>query len=890
MDVQGGPTGGPDLERLLDELIDLDAEARAKRLAELAIHAPDTVLRLTEWLEAIDNSAGFLEPVAREAPRAGQHTGSWRLLRPIGRGGMGEVWLAERADGAFQRQVAIKFIRTDRPGLDERLTQERHLLARLEHPNIARLIDGGVDAKGRAFLVTEFVDGVALDRWCREQAPTLDARLAVLHQIATAIAYAHANLVVHRDLKPANVLVDTSGNAKLLDFGIAKLLDARLDEPTQHALTPNAAAPEQLAGGAITTRTDVYALGALLYLLLCGRMPLDSGNPSLAEWVRRVCEDAPVAPGALSEGEGGVPLRQRTRDLDAIALKALAKAPGERYASSDAFLSDLDNAASSRPVEARRAGASYRVRRFLRRNRVAVAGSCAVAIALLLGAMGMAWQARIAIRERDSALRMAERNDAARDFLVRLLSENRGDTPLMPREMIAQAAVVLEQPPGLPPDAFAATASVLGELELERRDYVAAERTFARVVDAAGADPDETAIDAMCQLGATQIAQDKLEQARQWLDRGIAAARHLQGSQRVTLARCLSYAGMRSRDPAELTQSLAESREAIEVIERVGGRYPSRESGLHNNYANVLALAGRPREAIVEFRRAMELLAQAARSRSADYATAQGNLASVLADAGLTRAAEHEYAQAIALRKAASGESIGLAQQEIAHAGVLLELGRAEEAVRLLDDAQRILEVRGDSPGLRFAQLHLRRAGAYVELDQRDDALREFDQAEALYANLLAPRSKARLNVPLGRAALWLAGPHAAAGLEHAAAAIEQAVKHERTSAPDAPLSARTLRARAELALYRDAAAAAEADVRLARSRDAVDLDPSAWQLALDDALLGEAIRQQGRGSEGEPLLESAATRMDTALGAAHPRSVQVRAWANAALAAKRVP
>ena len=200
MDVQGGPTGGPDLERLLDELIDLDAEARAKRLAELAIHAPDTVLRLTEWLEAIDNSAGFLEPVAREAPRAGQHTGSWRLLRPIGRGGMGEVWLAERADGAFQRQVAIKFIRTDRPGLDERLTQERHLLARLEHPNIARLIDGGVDAKGRAFLVTEFVDGVALDRWCREQAPTLDARLAVLHQIATAIAYAHALLVAAREL------------------------------------------------------------------------------------------------------------------------------------------------------------------------------------------------------------------------------------------------------------------------------------------------------------------------------------------------------------------------------------------------------------------------------------------------------------------------------------------------------------------------------------------------------------------------------------------------------------------------------------------------------------------------------------------------------------------
>ncbi|MFC5491297.1 serine/threonine-protein kinase [Dokdonella soli] len=869
-----------ELERRLDELLELDADARTARLAELAAHDPDAARRLASWLVGIENSAGFLEPAASPPPAADQLAGTWRLLRPLGRGGMGEVWLAERADGAFRRQVAIKFIRADRPGLGERLTQERELLARLEHPHIARLLDGGVDADGRPFLATEFVDGVALDRWCRERTPSLEARLAVFRQVAAAVAYAHANLVVHRDLKPANVLVDAQDNAKLLDFGIAKLLDAHAGETTQHALTPNAAAPEQLTGAPITTRTDVHALGALLYLLLCGRMPLDAHDLPLADLVRRICEEMPPATGTLPDEAGGVPARERSRDLDAIALKALAKAPEQRYASVDALLVDLDNAAASRPVGARSAGFGYRARRFLRRNRIAVGVGSAFTAALLLGALGIVWQARVAVRERDSALYLAERNDAARDFLVRLLSEKKGDAPLQPREMIARAATALEQAPSMRGDVLAMMSSVLGELELERRDYAEAERTFRRLADKPAAEPDETTIDAMCQLGATQIAQDKLEDARRWLDRGVVAARRLQGSQRVTLGRCLSYAGMRSRDPVELEQSLALSREAVDVIDHVGGGYPSRQSALHNNYANVLAFAGRPREAIIEFRRALDLLTDAGRGRSADYSTAQGNLASAMADAGLTQAAEHEYAQAIALRREASGESIGLAQQEISQASVLLELGRADDALRVLDDAQAILDAHADPPGLRFAQLHLRRAGAYADLGLRENAEREFKQTEALYAKVLSPRSKAHLNVPLGRAAMWMRGARDDADLDRAAAAIGQAVAQERA---DAPMSARTLRSRAELALYRDAAAAAAADAQLARARDAADLDPAAWQLALDDALLGEAMRQQGRGSEARTLLDSAAARLDAALGAGHWRSAQAHAWAQAA-------
>jgi serine/threonine-protein kinase len=272
-------------------------------------------------------------------------------------------------------------------------------------------------------------------------------------------------------------------------------------------------------------------------------------------------------------------------------------------------MADLENAAAARPVAARRAGFGYRARRFLRRNRVATTVTAAFAVALMLGAVGTAWQARIALRERDGALYLAERNDAARDFLVRLLSEKQGDSPLQSRDLVARAADTIANDASMRPDVLAMMESVVGELELERREYAQAEQAFRRMIGKTRAQPDEIAIDAMCQLGATLIAQDKLDEARRWLEAGVGHARRLEGSQRVTLARCLSYAGMRSRDPAELEQSLALSREAVDVIEHVGGRYPSRQSALHNNYANVLAFAGKPREAITEFRRALDLLA-----------------------------------------------------------------------------------------------------------------------------------------------------------------------------------------------------------------------------------------------------------------------------------------
>jgi tetratricopeptide (TPR) repeat protein/predicted Ser/Thr protein kinase len=861
------------LESLVDALLPLSADAREAALVELERARGDTLARkLRAWLAGIERSDGFLEAGDPTEPATGADVGPWRLVRLLGRGGMGQVWLAERADGAFDKQVAIKFIRGNSARLRERFAQERRILARLEHAHIARLLDGGVDAADRPYLVTEYIDGLPLDRWCEQRGADLATRLALFRQIGAAVAYAHANLVVHRDLKSGNVLVDADGRAKLLDFGIARLIEREGDggETAEHALTPECAAPEQITGGSITTRTDIYALGALLYRLLSGQAPLDTQHLPLAELVRRICTEVPMPPSVVATRHIPAAL---AADLDAIALRALAKAPEDRYATVDSMLADLDNAAASRPVVARQAGLGYRVRRFLRRNRVAVGAAAAFVAVLLLGAIGTLWQARVAVRERDSALHLAERSDAARDFLVRMLSESQGDAPLHPREMIARASATLERDPSMRADVAAMMTSVVGELELERRDYAQAEHTFKRLVDSAGTHPDEIAIDAMCQLGATQIAQDKLDEARHWLEAGVAHARGLEGSQRVTLARCLSYAGMRSRDPADLPQSLALSREAVDVIDHLGGRYASRQSALHNNYANVLAFAGHPREAIVEFRRALALLVDAGRSHSTDHSTALGNLASALADAGLVHEADAAYAQAIASRREVSGESVGLAQQEISHASVLLELGRARDALKLVDEAEAILRAHADPPGLRSAQLHLRRATAYAELGQRADAEREYDQTEALYATVLSPRSKARANVPLGRAELWMHHPADVGDFERAAAEIAAATPSGSSA------SARALRDTAELALLRGDAAAAEVPARAARTRDASDLDPQAWQLAFDDALLGETLRRLGRPDEARTQLSGAAQRLDATLGAEHWRSMQARAW-----------
>jgi tetratricopeptide (TPR) repeat protein len=429
----------------------------AQRAAALADPALDPALRAevaSLLAHGADAATGFLasaaEPAAVPAPhRIGQKLGAWRLERPLGAGGMGEVFEARRDDGRFQGVAAVKLLKRgmDSQAVLARFAQEQQALARLSHPHIARLLDAGITDDGLPYFVMERVQGRPIDVACAEL--PLDQRLALFLQLTDAVAHAHRNLLVHRDLKPSNVLVDDEGRVRLLDFGIAKALDpvgggadAGATLVGERPFTPHYASPEQVRGDLVGTATDVYSLGVVLYVLLTGQRPYGRHATTAAEAARAVLEEQPTRPSmlALADGAWARTRRLLAGDLDNIVLKALAKVPAERYASVDALAADITAHRQGRPVAARPASPGYVLRKWLQRNRAAAAAAALGGLGLLsglaatvlqgrtalaLGAMGMGaglvmalLQARRAQLARDQAAR-------ARDEATRHLSELR---------------------------------------------------------------------------------------------------------------------------------------------------------------------------------------------------------------------------------------------------------------------------------------------------------------------------------------------------------------------------------------------------------------------------------------------------------------------------------
>jgi eukaryotic-like serine/threonine-protein kinase len=442
----------------LDEALELDPSAREAYVRRLRESDP----RLGRALEAMIAAASgpgpdfldrpalqlagtlLISPDARaEAARDETLTiGAYRTLRRLAQGGMGEVYLAERADGQFEHRVALKLIKRgmDSDEIHRRFLDERQILARLSHPNIARLLDGGVTSDGRPYFAMEYVDGDALTAACDARRFTIEQRLDLFEDVCEAVRYAHQNLVVHRDLKPSNILLTADGQVKLLDFGIAKVLGGdewggRADTRTEmRVMTPEYAAPEQVRGGPATTATDVYALGTVLYELLTGQRVHRFKQHTPAEVERVVCEAEPEAPSAAaarSDAAGAsraidpTRLRRKLRgDLDTLVLKALQKDPARRYASADALLEDLRRYRAGLPLRARPDSRLYRAGKFLRRHRIGMAAVGAVFLALLGGLAATIWQARTAAREAATATEV--KNFVKDLFNVSVPAESRG--------------------------------------------------------------------------------------------------------------------------------------------------------------------------------------------------------------------------------------------------------------------------------------------------------------------------------------------------------------------------------------------------------------------------------------------------------------------------------
>jgi serine/threonine-protein kinase len=418
---------------LFDDLADLAPEVRAARLAALHDSEPELAREVVALLAAdghsgpLDRSLGQLaaticaepEQAAGTGPAEGQRIGGFTLREIIGRGGMGEVWLAERSVDGFEQKVALKLVRSGmaRSDIVRRFVQERRILAELSHPSIARFIDGGVSAGGLPWYAMEFVAGIALTDFVCQQALDLRSRVTLLVEICQAVAYAQARLVVHRDLKPGNILVDADGRPHLLDFGIAKLLDDSTDgvetATGMQAMSPAYAAPEQLLGQAVTTATDVYALGLILYELITGELPQQRSRASWPQLLEIARQDDTERPGLrLRRDRNNAPrgaastqaVAASDEELDTIVLMALRREPERRYPNAAALGEDLKRWLDGRPVQAQADSTGYRLRKFVRRHRVAVASGCAVAFALLAGIGAALWQAGVA---RDEATRAA---------------------------------------------------------------------------------------------------------------------------------------------------------------------------------------------------------------------------------------------------------------------------------------------------------------------------------------------------------------------------------------------------------------------------------------------------------------------------------------------------
>ena len=433
------------LSPYLDKALELSPEQRPAWLESLRSENPSVATDLQTLLVERDTvgEEEFLKIVPRSTlvPLVGQTVGAYTLESPIGHGGMGTVWLARRSDGRFEGRAAVKFLNVGLLGGagEQRFRREGSILARLAHPNIAHLIDAGVSATGQPYLILEYIQGKNVDTYCTERALDVDARIRLFLDVLAAVAHAHANLIVHRDIKPSNVLVTDDGQVKLLDFGIAKLLEDESGTPAtiltrqgERALTLAYAAPEQVTGNAITTGTDVYALGVLLYQLLTGKHPAASALQSPAELMKAIVDTQPARPS--DNTDSGERWRRALRgDLDTIVGKALKKNPAERYTTATAFADDLRRYLGHQVISARPDTLAYRAKKFVRRNYIAVALASAAIVATGAGIVGTTLQARRARVEARTAT-------AIKDFLLGIFnaSSKRQADPMKAQSVTAR--------------------------------------------------------------------------------------------------------------------------------------------------------------------------------------------------------------------------------------------------------------------------------------------------------------------------------------------------------------------------------------------------------------------------------------------------------------------
>ncbi len=660
------------LDELLDRFLELSPERASEELERLKPEDRPLRERLEAALALAQSDAGPLaNSVADSWPgllagtggeddfaapvMTGASIGRWRITGELGQGGMGTVYAVDRADGVYEQQAALKLVRLgiDEPAARERFARERQILARLEHPSIARLLDGGVAPDGRPYLVLERVEGEPITLWCERQGIGVRERLGLFVKVLEAVGYAHRNLVVHLDLKPSNVLVAAAGEVRLLDFGIAKLL-AEKPEVERTAtrvsapLTPQYAAPEQITADAVTTATDVYALGVLLYELICGERPYRIERGSAAELERQILETDPAPPSSRVRAPHlDLRLARALRgDLDAIVLRALAKRPDDRYASATELRLDIENWLLGRAVEARRASGTERLAKFVRRHRVGVAAAVLVALFAIVGVASLGY-ALLQARERLAA---AERARASLDFLVGLFE---AATPAQSRDRSISAIDLLDRG--------------VEQLDRELADQPSVHAELART------------------LGDVYRTLALFERARPLLDRGRREAQLLFGDDSVEHAAALYALAELEYDVDRYPEAEELMRRALAIQQQaLGTRDPTTLRSL-GSLGDVLSAVGRYDEALEIHTNLLAIDSEQFGEAHEETVEDRASIAGILRRLGRFEESEGLYRQVVAARSRALGDDHPRTlSNRMSHANVLRHLSRYDEAERIL--------------------------------------------------------------------------------------------------------------------------------------------------------------------------------------------------------------
>lgn len=888
----------------LDEVLEIPDGERGKWLDSFRIQKPELADLLQELLDehcALQRKH-FLEgsPIhdTNQSSLAGQKIGAYTLLSPIGEGGMGSVWLAERSDGRFERRVAVKFLRfaIASAGGAERFRREGRILGQLAHPHIAELIDAGVTLSGEPYLVLEYVEGQHMDEYCDQRKLGLEARIRLFLDVLSAVAHAHANLVVHRDLKPSNVLVRNDGQVKLLDFGIAKLLTEEgnpatatmLTQEGGGALTFQFAAPEQVTGGAVTTATDVYALGVMLYLLATGEHPAGRGQLSPADLVKAIVEtetpralDAVMSPEAKVAAEKRRTTPERLRrllrgDLYTILGKALKKNPGERYSSVTAFADDLQRFLKHETISARPDSFTYRINRFVRRNRLAIAFTSFALLAIIAGVVGTAVQARTARRQRDFAIDQLARAEGINDLNRFLLSDAApSGKPFTALDLLTRAEHIVERRKTADKTRIELLTSIGDQYE-QLSENASARRVLAHAYDLSRNvnDPSVRSRAACALAVAIAYTADKAR-AEALFREGLA---ELDTDPRFALDRayCLLRGDNVARERGSFAEAEARVQAAQKFLSQSSVHPESMELDSLIDLAESYRVGNRHTDAISTFQMAWGLLARSGRDDTATAAQLLDLWALTLEGAGRPLEAEPLYRHAIAISRSDQANH-GLGAWLLRdYATTLRDLGKFEEAENYAEQAySRALEqgevMMADTALLQLFQIrlqarNLKKAEATMAtLTPRIE--RDFPPDHYIAAILAAQKgllARAQGNLEL---ALEL--------LDHAVSVLESA---SRTGNRGSEQLTRILVYRSQVELDLGHNEEARTDARRALEHFANSLS-GAFSCDMGRAYmaLGNALEAQGKADEAREAYRSAVEQLENAVGPDHAEARTAR-------------